>query len=387
MLTIVTGTPGAGKTAWALSQAVSLASSENRPLYVAGVRGLNLESIPCEAYVLDDPMVWFECPEGAIVLLDEGQEWFRVRPQGAQVPLAVQKMERHRHQGFDLFITTQAPTLIDTNVRKLCGRHIHVQALPTGSHATLYEYLEVQHKPTDWHTKKQATSVKAWHRPSDVFSWYESTALVTGAHKRKIPAGFWLRMAPVVLVLGWLGWSWYQDKGIFGFFDQAEADTSAQIDPGSPLPVASEFRGPSPAGTVRSSTNGDPGDRLTPAQWATLWKPRVHALPWSAPAYDDVFQARDFPRPHCIIVHDHDGGVEDCRCLTQQATKLVVPIETCVGFVESGFFDPTLERQIVERAGARGEEGGSRPRAPYDQSQNHTFGETKLDIWGTNRVK
>lgn len=349
MITLITGTPGAGKTAWALDQAVKLAQKDNRAVYIAGVRGLQPERMPVEVHVLESGAAWFETPASSIIVLDEVQEWYRVRRHGSEVPIGAQRMERHRHDGYDLFLTTQDPTLVDTHVRKLCGRHVHLQALPTGGSATIYDYPSVQSRPTEYFAKQAAQSISAWRRPLEVFEWYESTSEVTSTHQRRIPGGAILKLLPVLIVLAWLGHSAWSGTGIFGFFTSKPASETELVSVSDAV-----LSRPAAAGLTTDFRTAAPV--VDAAGWAAHWEPRVTNVPWSAPAYDDVFKALDFPRPYCVIMHDDAGGVADCICHTQQGTRLGMGESYCVGFVRYGFWDPSQER--------RGGASGSRSRAP-----------------------
>ena len=121
MLTLVTGTPGAGKTLWCVSTIEKLRLETSRPVYYYGVTDVAFEWI-----ALDDPRDWYKCPEGSIIFLDEcWNQLFPARKVGSDVPAWVEPMATHRHRGHDVFIATQHSTQIDTFVRKMVGRHCH----------------------------------------------------------------------------------------------------------------------------------------------------------------------------------------------------------------------------------------------------------------------
>lgn len=370
MITLLTGTPGAGKTVAAIDLAIRQGEEEGRPVYLCGVRKPKLDLMPGDVRILEDGAGWWECPERSIILLDEAQEIFRSRPPGAPVPLEVQHLERHRHNAHDLYLTTQDPGIISHHVRRLVGRHIHLRALPLKSSATWYEWPEIQPKPADYHAKQATTVTKKWKRPAHVFDWYESTVDVTKNHQGRIPGGLWFRLIPVVAIVGWLIWSNASGGGLFGFFNRDTDDLAPSSARSAEFASAgySESRSWMPS----ASAGGDDGQRFkTLEEWSAFWRPRVSDLPWSAPAYDDIRQPVDFPRPNCVIIHGQGDDVEDCRCWTQQATALTVSRDTCIGFVRRGVFDPTRER-FQDQQAARGREGGRQPRdrAPNLQTQN-----------------
>ncbi|SEC08942.1 Zonular occludens toxin (Zot) [Pseudomonas anguilliseptica] len=73
----------------------------------------------------EDPLKWYELPLNAIIVIDEAQKFFRIRPQGSQVPEYASALETMRKQGHELHCITQNPELIDLHFRNLCNGHIH----------------------------------------------------------------------------------------------------------------------------------------------------------------------------------------------------------------------------------------------------------------------
>ena len=140
MITLITGAPGSGKTLLGVSEILRTEADKGRQLIVDGVPELVIEHQPAQPLaewtkVVVDPSsqdgkkLLFTFPEGALVFIDEAQRVYRPRAAGSRVPPEVAAFETHRHQGLDFVIVTQHPNLIDANVRKLVGRHLHVRDL------------------------------------------------------------------------------------------------------------------------------------------------------------------------------------------------------------------------------------------------------------------
>jgi zona occludens toxin len=120
-ITLITGAPGAGKTAALVKLLMAL--SKNRAVYVDGIPDLKIPHIPLLA-----PDQWMtEVPDGSVVVIDEVQRVWRPGGAGAKVAPSIAALETHRHHGLDFFIITQHPGLVHSNVRKLVGRHIHLR--------------------------------------------------------------------------------------------------------------------------------------------------------------------------------------------------------------------------------------------------------------------
>lgn len=123
MITLITGAPGTGKSAALVSLLKEL--SKGRTIYVNGIPDLKIDH-----QELEDPTKWIDdVPDGSIIVIDEVQRIWRPRGPGQKVPPDIAALETHRHRGIDFYIVTQGPRLVDTNVRALVGRHVHLRDL------------------------------------------------------------------------------------------------------------------------------------------------------------------------------------------------------------------------------------------------------------------
>lgn len=260
-ITLITGVPGTGKTAFIVSELTKLAAS-GRIIFVDNIPGLTLEHyragkvtdwqkgtwlhidrykritsaikppevnqddedsdddgngnenwIPANDVVKDNDgqlfrvardvigdvtlSVPYESHKGALLVIDEAQRHFRPRPSGSAVPDHVAALEVHRHQGLDIWLVTQRPGLIDANVRALCGRHIALRSTPFGRYK--YEWPEVG--DIDSKGSRDNAAKSRFKLPKHVFALYNSAAVHT-ATKHKLPmAGKILLLAiPAVLL-------------------------------------------------------------------------------------------------------------------------------------------------------------------------------------------
>jgi zona occludens toxin (predicted ATPase) len=173
VITLITGAPGAGKTALLVEWLRTLYA--DRPLYVHGLNGLTLEHQPVDA------AQWHtELPDGAVLVIDEVQQVWRPRGPGHAPPASVQALETHRHRGIDVFLTTQKPNLLDSNVRGLIGRHVHLR--DTGWLGRwVYEWPECSENLA-W---KTCAIKRRYKLPKRAFDLYKSASLHTNAAKTK----------------------------------------------------------------------------------------------------------------------------------------------------------------------------------------------------------
>lgn len=207
MLTLITGEPGNGKTACALSMILEELARQPRPLFVWGINELKIEHTPCPPLekwtrsekVPEDPSLSravFDFPSGSLVVIDECQDVYRCRAASSKVPDHVSALERHRHQGLDFYLITQKPMQIDANVRALIGRHIHIKSDWSGR--KLYEWSEVKN-PASRIDRTLATTRK-YKLPKKVFDLYKS-ATMHMMPNRRIPIAVWILIGVIVAIV------------------------------------------------------------------------------------------------------------------------------------------------------------------------------------------
>lgn len=207
MIVLITGAPGAGKTLLAVKMlldwsrnGVAMQDGTKRALdlYVHGVPDLCMERTELSA---EQVHRWHEpdvVRDGAVVLIDEVQEFWRQRPNGAAVPPAVQSFERHRHRGLTFILCTQHPQLLDLNIRKLVGRHLYLRDVGMLGRR-VYEFPEA----TDHTQFAKAVTNEAFKLPKEVFGVYKSASLHVKV-PRKVPKAVKF-MAAAVLAMVPLG--------------------------------------------------------------------------------------------------------------------------------------------------------------------------------------
>lgn len=323
MIEIVTGLPGAGKTLITLVRLKALAEKEGRPVYYSGIDDLKLPWVELEK--AED---WASVPPKSIVVIDEAQRVFRVRAPGSVVPKHVEALETHRHAGIDLVLITQHPMLLDTNVRRLAGRHIHTVRAFGAKFATLHEWGGVKEQCD----KSRADSIESkWFYPAKAYDWYKSAEAHT--HKMRFPwRVLWLFVVPVVLIgAAWTMYRWQSS---------ATERTNAAIGVS-----AAPARGG--AAAVAGPAGGGKGQ--TAQEYFESYRPRVPGLVHTAAVYDEITKPQRAPVPAACVIWQGKG----CRCYTQQATQLGVPDQLCKQIALGGYFIAFDPEGKVERGADR----------------------------------
>lgn len=276
---LITGVPGTGKTAFLVSELERIAAT-GRKIFVDNVPGLKVEHyragnilewhkgswlhidqykrtapdialagdgdgdgnenwIPHQEVVKDKDgnlhrlakdaigqvvgSVPYESHKGALLVIDEAQRHFRPRPAGSVVPDHVAALEVHRHQGLDIWLITQRPGLVDSNVRALCGKHIALRQTPFGRYK--YEWPEVG--DIENKTSRDNAARSRFRLPRHVFQLYKS-AEAHSVNSHALPLAAKVLMVALPLAAFFL---WQSYSVISGKFKPAKAVPSVVAAP------------------------------------------------------------------------------------------------------------------------------------------------------------
>jgi len=192
MLTLVTGTPGAGKslyTVWEIARKVPGSTVESDRESVPRRLFSNIKDLLLDHQHItgDDLNRWHEWVKpGDVIVFDEVQEVWRPRGVGSKVPECIAKLETHRHMGVDIVLITQHPMLVDPNIRRLVNQHLHLRRI-TKTVAMVYEW---DHCENPGNTRA-TIGHKVWMHPKAAYKLYKSAQLHTKPTAR-VPAIAWV---------------------------------------------------------------------------------------------------------------------------------------------------------------------------------------------------
>ena len=337
-ITLITATPGGGKTALAVKM-IAEAVKKGRPVFMQGIPDLRLPYIPLPGVdewteVRVDPedpdqrsLPYFTFPENALIVINEAQRIFRVRVPGSRVPDHVAAFETVRHTGVTFLLITQSPAFLDTHIRKLVGQHIHLRDVGMLGR-WWYEWPEVGN-PESFRT---APIKKKWSLPKSSFALYKSASLHIKRSYTIPPA---MMVIGLCIVVGlFLAYRIY--GSLHGKFSPETAVAAKPSDQGeggkvsSPSAAQSKPGGPSP-----SSTDA--------AEILASFVPVVPGRPETAPAYASLRQVKSMP----TVV----GGAcvsTRCVCYTQQGTDAGLDDLQCRNWLQKRPFDPYRDPQAVQ---------------------------------------
>ena len=311
MLTLITGAPGSGKSA-ALVSMLSELATDGRQLYVNGIPDLKIPHEP-----LAEPDKWPELvPDGSVIIIDEVQRVWRPRGPGQKVPDHVALLETHRHRGLDFYIITQGPNLVDSNVRALVGRHVHLRDLGILGR-WWYEWPEcADNCRTAW---KNAPIKKRYRLPKRIFGQYKSASI----HVKPIRSVPWMLAVMVLALLVVAGMSWVAYGAISGRMNPQGQQAAQQ--PENVVPGGSTL--PSPSAAPAPAAPAFIDDRIA-------FIPRISSRPETAPAYDSMRVVVNMPQVAGAVCFK---GV--CKCLTQQGTDAGLSHGDCTDWMKNPTFD------------------------------------------------
>lgn len=308
MITLITGAPGTGKTAALVSMLET--DYQERAIYVYGIPDLTVSH-----FELSDPSNWMiEVPDGALIVIDEVQKFWRPAGSGSKLPEHISELETHRHRGLDFIVITQGSNLLHTNVRSLVGRHIHLRDVGVLGRYW-YEWVECQDNVrAAW---KTAPIKKRYRLPKSIFSKYKS-ASVHIKPNRSFPVVLAVLVIAALLFL------------IFAYrsYSQIKVKTSASVQTIS-----------STSGVTTAQTNALKNQNLSlePPNEINDFIPRISGKPWTAPAYDHLRQVVAMPHViSAICIGD------DCKCYGHQTRLIDMPSKDCKIWARDKPFNPYL---------------------------------------------
>lgn len=224
MITVITGTPGAGKTLYAISKlllqlvnsTVTKVNDDGQKVEIPRRIFTNIKGLLIEHELIEEGGRWTYqgqawnqdansnrqglhnwhewAPPGAVIVVDEFQKWWPPRPNGAAIPPDIQALDTHRHQGVDFILITQNVMNADRHTHGLCNRHLHVRRFGNLPAAIVYEWDHCSR--TLMYSKALAKA--PWRYDKSVFKLYHSADLHT-KQPRKIPTLVYIILVAVAL--------------------------------------------------------------------------------------------------------------------------------------------------------------------------------------------
>lgn len=321
MITIITGTPGAGKTLYTVDkllqpivgttvkQEVDGQLVEYPRTIYTNINGLMIDHEKIDGGNTGGLRNWHEWAKpGSLIVVDEVQKIWEPRANGSKVPADIQALETHRHMGVDFIFITQGLMLTERNLCMLCNRHLHVRRMGNMGLTIVYEW---DHASRSLMYSKAITKSPYRYNRS-VFKLYKSAQLHT-KQPRRIPGLVWF-------ILFGLGATAYMAPTTYIRLGERTGLLKTDSKPATVAqqPAASAVSTAPHAGKSAGLPKPVVVDELVD------FFPRVPDRPWTAPAYDDLRKVVVMPSitgAMCI-----DGF---CKCYAGSSRLLEVSSEAC----------------------------------------------------------
>lgn len=311
MITLITGAPGSGKTLYCVSKlltaivgtSVDGSDDDEKPVKYPRTIYTNIRNLLIDHEMVDESWLanWFDnIKPGAFIVFDEVQKPWPNRPVGSKVPEFIQRLETHRHQGCDFVLLTQNPQLIDPNVRKLVGRHLHIRRVANMASAIVYEWDGCSNSLNF----KNSFTKSPWFFPKSAYKLYKSADLHTKV-PRRLPA---VAFAAVFGIIGAFSmWPYFLDR-----ITQPLSKAVPKVPSSTVLTSAVSPATQSAFPDGLSATLGD-----TPQ--ANTQNPLVAAYASPAEQFSGCIQAKTA-----------------CACYTVQGVKVEKPSDYCIASTAPG---------------------------------------------------
>ncbi|MDO4709935.1 MAG: zonular occludens toxin domain-containing protein [Pseudomonadota bacterium] len=308
-ITLITAVPGSGKSL-RLCQFIEEAIEQKELVYICNIEGLKLPYIKWS-----DPTKWQDLPEGAVLVVGECQDFFPTRRSGDE-PEYVRAMSRMRHYSIRLVLATQRPEYVDAYVRRLVGLHEHLERGDGKESAKIYRLHKlIPNVDSTKNLHNSGADTETWSYPKHLYGMYQSAPVHTVKRvmksrvKRALLAG-----AVVLAIVGFIGYR------LFRGTSEAISETVEQASA-----IAPNF--------MPSARNSGKAGYADDADYLKQHAPRIRALPYSAPVFDDR-QAESDPQIICMsssagIRGDGQYHPASCTCLTEQGTRYDLEEQQC----------------------------------------------------------
>ena len=376
MIYLITGTPGTGKTAFAVSSIINNRNglfkyetedgeTVDRPLYFCHIDGLDEKALKAhrltEEQIQSAPLNEL-VPQGSVVIVDEADYAYPTRAAAKEVPPYVKTLKELRHDGFTLILMTQHPSMLDSYLRNLVGKHWHLERKQVGT--KLYEFYRCETNIASACAAKGVTS--DFYKPDKrAFKYYKSASIHIKFKKKLHPVFYGMGLLLVCAPL-----FFYYTSGRFKRYVGAEEqpDVVAIAETSAPAQQQAAADNYSAAPPVAAS--------MPIGAKVEDYRPRIANLQETAPIYDSLRQVADFPRRVACV-----ASADSCNCYSQQATILPnISTAECRAIVKQRPFDPyrkvETERAETKVSAPPSEpqvlalEGSSKPNLSYSELPN-----------------
>lgn len=262
MIILITGTPGSGKSLYAVNTLLPSYLKEGRKIYT-NINNLRYHEhyidengepaqrnlvkvkndIPASKLVhsfSSDDFDWQQTPKGSVVVYDEAQQFFPTSGRaGLSDDSRILNLDTHRHSGYDIIFITQNPTLIHSHIRKFVGKHYHLYRKHGAEFATIYSWDQCVDSPSKEIGEDQPAIKEQFKFNKEAYRFYKSSEIHT--HKFKLPKKAYFVLFGIIVLLVVLSVIFYKGYNAATTTIDKFSDVSSSFVDSSLSPESSDF--------------------------------------------------------------------------------------------------------------------------------------------------
>lgn len=185
---LITGTPGSGKTLYAMSK-IQEALKTGRPVFT-NIEDCKLEGVQPIPKNNNNEEDWTLTPSGdlssekfgSLIVYDEAQKNdFFCYKKGEKLSNhhIIKDMETHRHKAYDIILITQSPKFLHLHFLELVSEHYHVIRRFNRNQAEIHLYRKAEYNVGSKASFERSEDSFAWNYDKKLFDKYKSTVAVT----------------------------------------------------------------------------------------------------------------------------------------------------------------------------------------------------------------
>jgi zona occludens toxin len=354
VITLITGSPGTGKTAWIIQELLELKKTQPyREIFIHGIRdftGFKHTTVYCQSKLCDICRA-ANIPDDQKYFVENWQDWYKPhflivvdevqriwsQANGHNCTDAISRLQTHRHYGLDFWLVSQSPKLVHADVKAMVGKHIHLVSRWSGRKQ--YEFPECR----DNTNARTDAVVRKYTLPKAIFKFYNSAEVHTKQEKRK-PLAFYAVLIIFCVVVGLGGVIYHRFSG---------DSLKTHYDKVPPVAVGAI----APTATGGNSQASNMIDISTPEKLIRAYTPVIASAPWSAPVFAELAKPVSFPRVVGCI-----GSVNKCTCYSQQATIVDMDVLSCRALVMRKSFNQFLPDNVDKQTSNDSDKSVSLPK-------------------------
>lgn len=243
---LITGTPGSGKTLYAMSK-IREGLKTGRPIFT-NINGCSFEGVEPIPENDKGELDWTLTPAGdestgvfgSLVVYDEAQKFdFFAYKRGEKLSShhIIKHMEDHRHKAYDIILITQSPKFLHLHFGELVNEHYHVVRRFNRNQSEIHLHRKIEYNPISNAAIERAEDVFKLDFDKKLFEKYKSTVAVTNKEFRlsgKLKRSLYI-IGGILILLVYLiffkdGGSSYLNKAV-GVEEKSKAEQVATTSP------------------------------------------------------------------------------------------------------------------------------------------------------------